>query len=66
NKLDESLKVLKLNTELYPKAANTWDSYGEILLKLGKEKEGIKAYKKSLALDPNNENAKNIIRKSED
>lgn len=66
NKLDESLKVLKLNTALYPKAANTWDSYGEILLKLGKEKEGIKAYKKSLALDPNNENAKNIIGKSED
>ena len=61
NKLEESLKVLKLNTELYPKAANTWDSYGEILLKLGKEKEGIKAYKKSLKLDPKNENAKSII-----
>ncbi|WBL25843.1 tetratricopeptide repeat protein [Zunongwangia sp. HGR-M22] len=61
NKLEESLKVLKLNTELYPKAANTWDSCGEILLKLGKEKEAIKAYKKSLALDPNNENARNII-----
>ena len=61
NKLEDSLKVLKLNTELYPKAANTWDSYGEILLKLGKEKEAINAYKKSLKLDPNNENARNII-----
>ena len=55
-----------MNTELYPKAANTWDSYGEILLKLDQKEAAIKAYKKSLALDPNNENAKNIIRKSED
>tara|TARA_B100000678_G_scaffold141875_1_gene118259 strand:- start:26205 stop:27137 length:933 start_codon:yes stop_codon:yes gene_type:complete len=61
NKLEESLKVLKLNTELYPKAANTWDSYGEILLKLDQKEAAIKAYKKSLALDPNNENAINII-----
>ena len=51
NRLEDSLKVLKLNTELYPKAANTWDSYGEILLKLSKEKEAVNAYKKSLKLD---------------
>jgi len=61
NKLNEALKVLKLNTELFPKAFNTWDSYGEILLKMGKRKEAIQAYKKSLALNPANENARTVI-----
>jgi len=64
NKLNEALKVLKLNTELFPKAFNTWDSYGEILLKVGRKKEAIKAYKKSLKLNPENENAKEIISRS--
>ena len=58
---EDALKIFKLNTELYPNGANTYDSYGECLLKLGKEEEGIKAYKKSLELDPKNTNAKQIL-----
>ncbi|PKD21523.1 tetratricopeptide repeat protein [Salegentibacter salinarum] len=65
NKLEEALKVLQLNTELYPEASNPWDSYGEILLKLGREKAAIKAYQKSLELDPNNENAIKVLEGSE-
>lgn len=56
-----ALKIFKLNTALYPSAYNTYDSYGECLLKLGKKEEAIKAYKKSLALNPNNDNAKKIL-----
>jgi Tfp pilus assembly protein PilF len=50
-----------LNTELYPKGYNTFDSLGECLLLVGKKNEGIKAYKKSLELNPKNENARKII-----
>ena len=60
-KENEALKIFSLNTKLYPKEYNTFDSYGECLLLLGKKEKGIKAYKKSLKLNPNNENARKII-----
>ena len=59
----EALKIFILNTKLYPKEFNTFDSLGECLLLLGKKEEGIKAYKKSLELNPKNENASKIIAK---
>ena len=62
NKNEDALKVFKLNTELYPDGFNTYDSYGELLMKLGKEKEGIVAYKKSLELNPKNENAIKVLK----
>ncbi|EKT4550865.1 tetratricopeptide repeat protein [Flavobacterium psychrophilum] len=60
-KENEALEIFTLNTELYPKGYNTFDSLGECLLLVGKKKEGIKAYKKSLELNPKNENARKII-----
>lgn len=59
--LQGALKIFKLNTELYPKGYNTFDSYGECLLKLGQKEEAIKAYKKSLELNPDNDNAKEVL-----
>jgi len=59
----EALKVFKLNTELYPEAYNTFDSYGECLLKLRKKKLGLQAYQRSLELNPQNKNAKYILEK---
>lgn len=56
-----ALKIFKLNTELYPNAYNTFDSYGECLLKLGKKEKAIKAYKKSLELNINNDNASKVL-----
>ncbi len=63
NKINDALLVFILNTELYPNSGNVWDSYGECLLLLGREKDGIEAYKKSLELDPQNKNAERIIKK---
>jgi tetratricopeptide (TPR) repeat protein len=60
-KNEDALKIFKLNTELYPDGFNTYDSYGECLVKLGKIKEGIVAYKKSLELNPNNDSAKKVL-----
>ncbi len=56
--LNEALEVLELNTVLYSSSANTYDSLGEALRRDGQIMESIKAYKKSLELDPKNENAK--------
>ncbi|MBN9296406.1 MAG: hypothetical protein J0I41_05310 [Filimonas sp.] len=58
---DEALKVFLLNTELYPGGFNTFDSLGECLLIVGKKQEGLAAYKKSLELNPNNDNAKKVL-----
>ena len=57
-KQNEALIIFTLNTVLYPKNYNTFDSLGECLLLLNKKEEGIKAYEKSLELNPRNENAK--------
>ncbi|MHC8950449.1 tetratricopeptide repeat protein [Sphingobacterium hungaricum] len=64
-KLEEALKIFKLNTELYPKGYNTFDSYGECLLILGKKDEAKKAYEKSLVLNPENNNAKKVLQELE-
>jgi tetratricopeptide (TPR) repeat protein len=61
DKYEDAIKIFTLNTELYPNAFNTWDSLGECLLELGKKEDGINAYKKSLELNPENENAEIII-----
>ena len=59
----EALEFFKINTELYPNSSNVFDSYGECLLLIGKEKEGLAADKRSLELDPKNMNADKILKK---
>lgn len=58
---NEALEIFILNTKLYAEGFNAFDSLGECLLILGKKDDGIKAYKKSLELNPKNENARKII-----
>lgn len=57
----DALRIFKLNTEFYPKAFNTFDSLGECYLKIGNERKGVKAYKKSLELNSENTVARRII-----
>ena len=60
-KTNDALKIFTLNTELFASSYNTFDSLGECLLKLGKKEEGVAAYKKSLELNPKNDNARKIL-----
>ena len=60
-KENDALEIFTLNTKLYPKGYNAFDSLGECLFILGKKKQGINAYKKSLELNPKNDNARKII-----
>jgi tetratricopeptide (TPR) repeat protein len=60
-KNNEALQIFKLNTELFPNQYNTYNSYGECLLKVSDEKNAIIAYKKSLELKADNTKAKNAL-----
>ncbi len=55
NRQDEAIEIFKLNTERNPNDPNVWDSYGEGLTTRnapGDKKAAIKAFKKSLSLNP--------------
>lgn len=51
--IEASLKVFKINTEIYPESFNVYDSMGEALAKAGKNEEAIASYQKALELNPN-------------
>jgi len=55
--------LLRLNTESYPASFNVWDSYAEALMSNGKRDEAIKYYRKSLELNPGNDNAVTMLAK---
>lgn len=59
----EALEIFKLNVYLFPDSYNVYDSYGEILLKTGDKKQATIMYQKSIALNPENENAKKALEK---
>ncbi|NNG17480.1 MAG: alpha/beta fold hydrolase [Gemmatimonadales bacterium] len=56
-----ALAVFRLNTEAHPGAFNTWDSLGEAYLVLGDTLRAIRNYRKSLALNPQNGNARAVL-----
>jgi CubicO group peptidase (beta-lactamase class C family) len=60
-KAQKALEVFALNTRVFPDAFNTWDSLGEAHMVLGHNEEAIRAYERSLALNPDNTNATTMI-----
>jgi len=56
-------EVFKLNTMLYPKSANAYDSYALALGLTDKKEEAILMYQKSLLMNPNNEQGKKALAK---
>ena len=63
-KSSEAIKLFRLNTISYPDSWNVYDSLGEALLKDGQTGPAIENYKKSLELNPGNENAKKVLKES--
>ncbi|MCR4033033.1 MULTISPECIES: serine hydrolase [Flavobacterium] len=60
-KKKEAIEVFKINTEAFPKSGNAYDSLGEAYLADGDKKLAIANYKKSVELDPSNENGKKVL-----
>jgi CubicO group peptidase (beta-lactamase class C family) len=58
---DKAIEAFKTNLELFPASWNSYDSYGEILLKTGRREEAIKMYQRSIELNPKNEEGKKIL-----
>ena len=60
-KYDDAITVFKLNVEAYPESSNVYDSLGEAYMKNGDFEPALENYRKSLELNPNNDNARQII-----
>jgi len=61
DRVDEALKVLKLNMDLFPESANVYDSYGELLLLKGDTTKAIEYYERALEVNPDYQNAKDVL-----
>src|SRR6202171_3661944 len=58
-----AIQVFKLNAETFPDSPNVWDSLAEAYMKSGDAKNAQLNYERALTLDPNNENAKEMLKK---
>jgi tetratricopeptide (TPR) repeat protein len=63
DKTEEAIAIFKLNVAEHPKAWNVYDSLGEAYMKKGESELAIENYQKSIELNPNNENGKNMLKK---
>jgi tetratricopeptide (TPR) repeat protein len=62
---DDAIKIFELNISLFPNSANVYDSMGEGCMLKGSKELAILNYKKSLELNPNNDNAKKMLQQLE-
>ncbi len=60
---NSAIRILSLNTEIYPKSGNTWDSLGEAYMDDGDVADAVANYHKSLAINPGNQNAREMLAK---
>ncbi len=62
----EARDVFQFMTELFPKSANAFDSLGEACFVLGDKAGALENYRRSLELNPENSNAKEMIKRLEE
>jgi tetratricopeptide (TPR) repeat protein len=63
--MESAIFVFQLNTKLFPKSANTWDSLAEAFWKAKQTDKAIEYYNKAIELDPNGvtgDNARNMLK----
>ncbi len=62
--VESAIFVFQLNTQLFPKSANVWDSLAEAYWKANKTEKAIEYYNKAIELDPNGnigQHARNML-----
>ena len=58
-----AIAVFQLNTADHPGSSNAFDSLGEAYMESGRREEAIRSYRRALALDPDNQNARQVLEK---
>jgi len=58
-----AIRIMSLNTVAYPKSGNTWDSLGEAYMDNGDIADSVASYRKSLAINPGSQNAREMLAK---
>ena len=58
---ETALRIFEVMVEKYPASSNSYDSLGEVHMIRGDYEAAIKSYRRSLELDPENENAAKMI-----
>lgn len=58
---DTAIKLFEMNVAEYPDSWNVYDSLGEAYHAAGNKEKAIESYKKSIELNPDNENGKKIL-----
>jgi glyoxylase-like metal-dependent hydrolase (beta-lactamase superfamily II) len=64
-KADDAVLLFELNAELYPGSWNAFDSLAEAWYEKGEKQKALTLYKKSMELNPGNENGKKFIERIE-
>jgi len=63
DRLDDAIKIFKLNVKEYPKSFNVYDSLGEAYMNQGDIRRAKRYYKKSIRINPDNQNGIDMLEK---
>ncbi len=63
NKIDEAIKIFKINVVAYPSSSNAYESLGEAYLNKGDKEQALVAFKASLKLDATNQDAIRMLKR---
>jgi tetratricopeptide (TPR) repeat protein len=63
NDTESAVMIFRFVTDIYPQSWNAWDSYGEALATSGNKAEAIKAYEKSISMNPENKAGAEMLKK---
>lgn len=59
--VESAIRAFELNAETYPSSFNVWDSLAEAHKEAGNRQRAVELYRKSLALNPGNDNARAML-----
>lgn len=63
NEFEKAIEILKINTHLYPKSSNTFDSLGDAYLKAKDTANAIENYNKSLSINSENSSSLKMLKR---
>ena len=65
DKINEAIEVFRINVEEFPKSWNVYDSLGEAYMVAGQKNKALEYYKKSIEMNPDNENGIKMLKQIE-